>query len=40
VLVALPTGEANAILKRKDQLRANKNASERADSAFKELDKQ
>jgi hypothetical protein len=40
VLVALPTGEANAILKRKDQLRANKNALERSDRAFNELDKQ
>lgn len=40
VLVALPTGEANAIQKRKDQLRANKNAAERSDRAFDELDKQ
>lgn len=40
VLVALPTGEANAIQKRKDQLRANKNAVERSDRAFDELDKQ
>jgi hypothetical protein len=40
VLVALPTGEANAIVKRKDQLRANKNALERSDRAFNELDKQ
>jgi hypothetical protein len=40
VLVALPTGEANAIQKRKDQLRANKNALERSDRAFNELDKQ
>ena len=39
VLVALPTGEANAIVKRKDQLRANKNAVERSDRAFDELDK-
>ena len=39
VLVALPTGEANAIQKRKDQLRANKNAVERSDRAFDELDK-
>jgi hypothetical protein len=40
VLVALPTGEANAILKRKDQLQANKNAGERSDRAFSELDRQ
>jgi len=40
VLVALPTGDANAILKRRDQLRANKNASERSDKSFKELDMQ
>jgi hypothetical protein len=40
VLVALPTGEANAIMKRKDQLRASKNAAERSDRAFNELDKQ
>ena len=40
VLVALPTGEANAIVKRKDQIRANKNAVERSDRAFDELDKQ
>lgn len=39
VLVALPTGEANAIQKRNDQLRANKNAAERSDRAFDELDK-
>lgn len=40
VLIALPTGEANAIMKRKDQLRASKNALERSDRAFSELDKQ
>lgn len=40
VLVALPTGEANAIQKRNDQLRANKNAVERSDRAFDELNKQ
>jgi predicted ATPase len=40
VLLALPTGEANAIVKRKDQLRANKNAAERSDRAFTDLDKQ
>jgi len=39
VLVALPTGEANAIQKRNDQLRANKNAVERSDRAFDELEK-
>jgi len=40
VLVALPTGEANAIQRRNDQLRANKNAVERSDRAFEDLNKQ
>lgn len=40
VLVALPTGEANAIVKRKDQLRASKNSAIKSDSAFEELNKQ
>lgn len=40
VLVALPTGDANAIQKRKDQIRASKNAAERSDRAFDELNKQ
>jgi len=40
VLLALPTGEANAIMKRKDQLRASKNAVERSDKAFEDLSKQ
>lgn len=40
VLVALPTGEANAILKRKDQQRATKNAAERSERAFDELNRQ
>lgn len=39
VLVALPTGDANAIMKRRDQLRASKNAAERSDRVFNELDK-
>jgi len=39
VLLSLPTGEANAILKRKDALRAQDNARERSDSVFQEMDK-
>jgi hypothetical protein len=39
VLLSLPTGEANAILKRKDALRAQENARVRSDSVFTEMDK-
>ena len=39
VLVALPTGEANKLQTRKDQLRANKSSAERSERAFNELDK-
>ncbi len=38
VLVALPTGDANALQKRKDQLRASENARAQSERAFKELD--
>ena len=40
VLVALPTGDANAIAKRKDARRAAEDARVRSDKAFKELDDQ
>lgn len=40
VLLSLPMGEANRLQTRKDQIRANKNAVDRADKAFKELDAQ
>lgn len=39
VLVALPTGDANALQKRKDQLRLKDRAEQRSTDAFKELDK-
>ena len=39
VLVALPTGEANAIQKRKDQIRAQGQALKRSDQVFQEMDK-
>lgn len=38
VLMSLPTGEANAIQRRKDQLKANEAANTRSKEAFKELD--
>jgi hypothetical protein len=38
VLLALPTGDANALLKRKDQLKLNERAEHRSTEAFKELD--
>lgn len=38
VLVALPTGDANAIVKRKDARRSAEDARVRSDKAFKELD--
>lgn len=38
MLVSLPIGEANAIQKRKDQIRANEAAKVRSQEAFKELD--
>lgn len=40
VLVALPTGDANALQKRKDALAADKRAQTRSVEAFKELEKQ
>ena len=39
VLVALPTGEANALQKRKDQLKLNERAAQRNGEVFKEMDK-
>ena len=39
VLLALPTGDANALQKRKDQLKLNEGASQRGTEAFKELDR-
>jgi hypothetical protein len=39
VLVALPTGDANAIQKRKDQIRAQESAQKRSDQVFQEMDK-
>jgi len=39
VLVALPTGDANQLQKRKDQLRLKDRAEQRSTDAFKELDK-
>ena len=39
VLVALPTGEANVLQKRKDQLRLKDRAEQRSSEAFKEMDK-
>jgi hypothetical protein len=40
VLVALPTGDANLLQKRKDKLAAAKRAEHRSVEAFKELDEQ
>jgi hypothetical protein len=40
VLVALPTGDANAFQKRKDALKLEKRASLRSADAFKELENQ
>jgi hypothetical protein len=40
VLVALPTGDANALQKRKDALSLEKRAQTRSAEAFKELEKQ
>jgi hypothetical protein len=40
VLIALPTGDANVQRKYKDQQRLNEISVQRADKAFKELDKQ
>ena len=39
VLVALPTGEANAVQKRKDQIRLQGQALKRSDQVFQEMDK-
>lgn len=39
VLVALPTGDANAIAKRKDNLRAQERAEQRSGEVFREMDK-
>lgn len=39
VLVALPTGDANALQRRKDQLKLNNRAEQRSGEAFKEMDK-
>ena len=39
VLVALPTGDANALQKRKDQLRLKDRADQRSTEVFKEMDK-
>jgi hypothetical protein len=39
VLVALPTGDANALQKRKDQLKAQERGEKRSSEAFKELDR-
>lgn len=38
VLVALPTGDANALQRRKDQLKLNERAERRSTEAFKEMD--
>jgi hypothetical protein len=38
VLVALPTGEANAIQRRKDQIKLNNRAEQRSRELFKEMD--
>ena len=38
VLLALPTGDANALQKRKDQLKLNERAEQRSKEAFQELD--
>ena len=39
VLLALPTGDANALQRRKDQLKLNEGAVQRSTEAFSELDK-
>ena len=39
VLLALPTGDANALQRRKDQLKLNERASQRSGEAFKEMSK-
>ena len=39
VLVALPTGEANAVQRRKDQIRLQESAQKRSDQVFQEMDK-
>lgn len=39
VLVALPTGEANTMQRRKDQLKLNNRADQRSGEAFREMDK-
>ena len=39
VLVALPTGEANALQRRKDQLKLNNRADQRSTEVFKEMDR-
>jgi hypothetical protein len=39
VLIALPTGEANAIQRRKDQIRTQESAQKRSDQVFREMDK-
>jgi hypothetical protein len=39
VLLALPTGDANALQKRKDQLKLNDRAEQRSKEAFSEMDK-
>ena len=40
VLVALPTGAANPIQQRKDQIRAQSQVQRQSDAAFKEMDSQ
>ena len=39
VLLALPTGDANALQRRKDQLKLNERAHKRSEEAFKEMSK-
>jgi len=39
VLVVLPTGEANAIQRRNDQLRTQESARKRSEQVFREMDK-
>ena len=39
VLLALPTGDANALQKRKDQLKLNDRAEQRSKEVFSEMDK-
>lgn len=38
VLIALPTGDANRLQKRKDQLRASENSRSQSERAYRELD--